>query len=107
MRLPEPWLSDIQKWAELNGNIQEVWLFGSRADDNAVPVKDDVDLAIVLMPPIVRSGRTSHDWAGGNYQKFGDEWRRELVAIVGRHVDLAIYDAALMAGAVPLWRRAD
>ena len=51
MRLPSEWQNAIAQWAELNGNIKEVWLFGSRADDKAIPVKDDVDLAIVLMPP--------------------------------------------------------
>ena len=104
MRLPEAWLTGITKWAQQNGSIMEVWLFGSRADDKVIPVKDDVDIAIVLMPPILRPGRAPHDWANGNYQRFGDDWQRELAAIVGGRVDLAIYDPNVTRG-VRLWSR--
>jgi predicted nucleotidyltransferase len=56
-QIPVAWLEGIRQWAEANGNIQEVWLFGSRARGEATEEKD-VDLAITLMPP-----KGNHDWA--------------------------------------------
>jgi predicted nucleotidyltransferase len=84
MGLPEAWHRAIEQWAEQNSNITEVWLFGSRARGEATDDKD-VDLAITLMP-----AKESHDWAAGNYLKFGDQWQRELAALVGRSVDLEL-----------------
>ena len=102
--LPEAWRLAIEQWAEQNGNIKEVWLFGSRARGEATDDKD-VDIAITLMPP-----QGSHDWALGNYQCFGDDWQRELSRLVRRHVSLEVrmgLPAKADAEAVLLWKRAD
>ena len=102
-QLPEAWRRDIEQWAEQNGSIKEVWLFGSRARDEATDDKD-VDIAITLMPP-----KGSHDWALGNYCRFGDQWQRELAALVRRSVDLQLkigLPAEDDAEAVLLWERA-
>jgi predicted nucleotidyltransferase len=61
-KLPETWRRAIEQWAVQNGNIKEVWLFGSRARGEATDDKD-VDIAITLMPL-----QGSHDWALGDYQ---------------------------------------
>jgi len=104
VQLPDAWLRSIQHWAEQNGNIQEVWLFGSRARGEATEVKD-VDIAITLRPP-----KDNHDWALGNYQKFGDDWQRELAQLMGRSVDLELkigLPPEADAEAVLLWKRDD
>jgi predicted nucleotidyltransferase len=98
----EAWLRAIEQWAERNDSIKEVWLFGSRARGEATDVSD-VDIAITLMPP-----KGSHDWARGNYWRFGDQWQRELAALVGRHVSLELRTCLppkADADAVLLWKR--
>jgi predicted nucleotidyltransferase len=42
MQLDESWLRGIEQWAEGNGNVFEVWLFGSRARGDAT-TESDVD----------------------------------------------------------------
>jgi predicted nucleotidyltransferase len=83
-QLPEAWRRSIQQWAKQKDSIQEVWLFGSRARGEAT-AKKDVDIAITLIPP-----KGNHNWALGNYERFGDDWQRELSELVGRSVDLAL-----------------
>ena len=103
-KLPEAWRRAIEQWAVQNGNIKEVWLFGSRARGEATDDKD-VDIAITLMPL-----QGSHDWALGNYQCFGDDWQRELSRLVRRHISLELrmgLPAKADAEAVLLWKRAD
>jgi predicted nucleotidyltransferase len=101
-QLPEAWRTVIEQWAEQNGSIKEVWLFGSRARGETT--KDsDVDIAVTLMPP-----KGPHDWALGNYQRFGDDWQRELSKLIGRHVSLELrmgLPANADAEAVLLWQR--
>jgi predicted nucleotidyltransferase len=80
--LPNEWMRGLRSWASANKNVCELWLFGSRADGTSRP-ESDVDLGIGLMPP---NGK--HNWALGNFADLKDEWRRELEAIVGRHVSL-------------------
>jgi predicted nucleotidyltransferase len=82
MDMRDEWLSGLRSWASANQNVRELWLFGSRADNTSRP-DSDVDLAVGLMPP-----KGNHNWALGNYLALGDEWKRELEAIVGRHVSL-------------------
>jgi predicted nucleotidyltransferase len=82
MDMREEWLHGLWAWASANGNVQELWLFGSRADGHARP-DSDVDIAIALMPAA---------FAYGNYVALGDGWQRELEAIVGRHVSLEATD---------------
>jgi predicted nucleotidyltransferase len=82
MDMREEWLRGLREWAEHNGNVRQLWLFGSRAEGTSRP-ESDVDLGIGLMPPT-----GNHDWAHGAYRALGDEWKRELEAIVGRHVSL-------------------
>src|SRR5262245_9149751 len=85
MQLPQAWHENIGQWAARTPSVREVWLFGSRARDEAEPYSD-VDLAIVLTQPT----RGGHDWARGNYERFGDDWQNELKAMVGRHVSLEL-----------------
>src|SRR5262245_35947217 len=102
LQMIEAWLRAIEQWAEQNDSIKEVWLFGSRARGDATDVSD-VDIAITLMPP-----KGSHNWALGNYLRFGDQWQRELAALVGRHVSLALrmgLPPKADAEAVLLWKR--
>jgi predicted nucleotidyltransferase len=62
MDMPKVWLRDLRAWASANGNVRELWLFGSRADGHARP-DSDVDIAIALMPAA---------FAFGNYIALGD-----------------------------------
>jgi predicted nucleotidyltransferase len=78
----DEWLHGLRAWAVANENVQEIWLFGSRARGDARE-DSDVDLALALMPP---DGKTN--WALGNYFAFESEWKRQLEAIVGRAVSI-------------------
>ena len=49
MDMPDDWLRELRSWAKDNGNVRELWLFGSRAQGCARP-DSDVDLAIALVP---------------------------------------------------------
>jgi predicted nucleotidyltransferase len=80
MDMQDEWLSALRSWASANDSFRELWLLGSRATGESRP-DSDVDLAVALMPA---KGR--HDWALGNYFGLGDQWQRQLEAIVGRHV---------------------
>ena len=106
MDMREEWLQDLSLWARSNENVCELWLFGSRADGRSRP-HSDVDIAISLMP-----ATGSHNWAFGNYVALGDEWQRQLEAIVGRHVSLEAMepgspgDALVRGTGVLLWSRA-
>ena len=99
----DQWVRSLVQWASANGNVRELWLFGSRANGRT-HAGSDVDLAICLAPP---HGR--HDWALGNYVASGDEWSRQLEAIVGRHVSLEAIkpgtdeDAIVREHGVRLW----
>ena len=77
MDMKEEWLHGLCAWASNNGNVRELWLFGSRAIGRSEP-GSDVDLAVLLMP---------HDWAFANYVALHMEWKEQLEAIVGRDVD--------------------
>jgi predicted nucleotidyltransferase len=93
MDLSETELRGIREWAGETDAVQEVWLFGSRAKGSARQ-DSDIDLAIELRPP-----EDNHDWARGDYERFGDEWQRKLAEITGRDVSLELMDRIL------LWRR--
>jgi predicted nucleotidyltransferase len=82
MDMRDEWLCGLRSWASRNENVRELWLFGSRADGTSRP-ESDVDIGLGLMPA---SGK--HNWAFANFGDLRDEWRRELEAIVGRHVSL-------------------
>jgi predicted nucleotidyltransferase len=103
--MPNEWLAGLHQWASGNVNISELWLFGSRAAGRSRP-DSDVDLALALMPP---TGK--HDWAAGNYIALHSEWKRELEAIVGRHVSLEASepgsdeDAMVRRTGKLLWKR--
>jgi predicted nucleotidyltransferase len=106
MDMQDEWLSGLRSCAARNGNIRELWLFGSRAQGRS-RLESDVDLAVVLMPP---DGK--HNWALGNYLALGDDaWKRELESIVGRHVSLEAIeadsdgDAVVRRPGVRLWAR--
>lgn len=82
MDMRDDWLSGLRSWANANGSVRELWLFGSRADDTARP-DSDVDIGLGL---VRKNG--DHDWALGNYYALGDKWQLELEKIVGRDVSL-------------------
>jgi predicted nucleotidyltransferase len=105
MDMREEWLHGLRKWASDNGSVRELWLFGSRADGRARP-DSDVDVAVALMP-----ATDGTDWALGNYFALHGDWKRQLEAIVGRHVSLEVivpgtpeHEAVRRSGAV-LWSR--
>jgi predicted nucleotidyltransferase len=82
MDLPDEWRHGLCLWASGNDSVLQLWLFGSRAKGTA-RADSDIDIAITLMPKI---GDT--DWALGNYFALHRDWKRQLEAIVGRHVSL-------------------
>jgi predicted nucleotidyltransferase len=105
MDMRDEWLRGLRSWASRNDAISELWLFGSRATGRLRP-DSDVDVAVVLIPSV-----GSHDWAGGNYVACHSEWKRQLEAIVGRHVSLEAVepgtkeDAAVRKSGKLLWVR--
>jgi predicted nucleotidyltransferase len=104
MDMLDEWVHGLRAWASANGNVHELWLFGSRADGSARP-ESDVDIAIALIPPV-----DDHNWALGNYFVLRSEWQRQLEAIVGRHVSLEAilpdtFDAVVRRTWVLLWAR--
>ncbi len=84
MDMQPEWLHGLREWAQSNGNVRQLWLFGSRARGNARE-NSDVDIALALMPP---DGK--HDWALGNYFALEGEWKQQLKAIVERDVSMAV-----------------
>jgi predicted nucleotidyltransferase len=82
MDMQDEWLRGLRSWASDNGSVRELWLFGSRATGRSRP-DSDVDIALALM-----AATDGTDWALGNYFALHGNWKRELEAIVGRHVSL-------------------
>jgi len=105
MDIQDDCLRHLRLWASKNDCVRELWLFGSRARGDSSP-ESDVDLAIALMPAVGK-----HDWAAGAYFALHSEWKRQLEAIVGRHVSLEAIvpgtdeDAAVRCSGVRLWAR--
>ena len=85
MDMRDEWLSELRSWADDNGNVCELWLFGSRSTGRSRP-DSDVDIAIALMP----RAADGTDWALGSYFALHSDWKRQLEAIVGRHVSLEV-----------------
>jgi predicted nucleotidyltransferase len=102
--MDDEWLRGLRSWASKNDCVRELWLFGSRAK-GCSRSDSDVDIALCLMPAI-----GNHDWAAGNYIVHSD-WKRELEAIVGRHVSLEAikpgskYDEEVRYTGALLWTR--
>jgi predicted nucleotidyltransferase len=80
----ELFVKSLRDWAEANGSVKELWLFGSRAKGTS-RFESDVDIAVALMPA---QGR--HNWALGNYVDQQPQWKEQLETIVGRKVDLCL-----------------
>jgi predicted nucleotidyltransferase len=105
MQMRPEWVRGLCSWAEANGNVRQLWLFGSRARGDARE-DSDVDIALALMPP---DGK--HDWALGNYFASDSEWKQQLQAIVGRDVSIEplvpgeASDARVRREGVLLWAR--
>jgi hypothetical protein len=103
--LPDGWRDGCIAWAQSNGSLSELWLFGSRGPKGGACFGSDVDIGIALMPPIC-----NNNWAYGNYQALGDTWQGELERIVGRHVSLEAMlpgnegNAIIRSTGVCLWR---
>ena len=98
-------LRGLREWAATNGNVRQLWLFGSRARGDSRPYSD-VDIALALMPG---DGRT--DWAMGNYFALEGEWKRQLKAILQREVSLGVIvpgedaDVRVRREGILLWAR--
>lgn len=74
----------LREWAEANGNIRELWLFGSRAKGTS-RFESDADIAVALIPALGK-----HNWALGNYVDQQPQWKEQLETIVGCKVDLRL-----------------
>jgi predicted nucleotidyltransferase len=100
------WKAALIDWAQLNGSVSELWLFGSRGPKGGATVASDVDIGLVLMP-----ADEGHDWALGNYAALQEEWQAELEAIVVRHVSLVAMlpgnagDREIRSTGARLWKR--
>jgi predicted nucleotidyltransferase len=94
MDMPDDWLRELRSWAKDNGNVRELWLFGSRAQGCARP-DSDVDLAIAFMPD---TGAGSSPLA--NFGALRSTWRARLKEIVGRHVS---FEGMVPGAADPDW----
>ena len=99
------WISALKAWAANNGNVAELWLFGSRAKDTARP-DSDIDVAVVLMPP---TGK--HNWALANFVQGFDDWKAQLrdavdwpVSLISIGADSEL-DGEVRATGVCLFRR--
>jgi predicted nucleotidyltransferase len=103
--LPDVRVRELCGWAERTAAVKELWLFGSRARDEARP-ESDVDLALVLMPAVGK-----HDWASGDYFALHSEWKSALERVVGRHVSLEAIqpdtpeDRIVRTSGILLWSR--
>ena len=84
MDMQEKWVSALRAWAMANNSVRELWLFGIRATGRS-RYDSDIDLAIALM-----ATKGVDNWALGKYMALGDDWQRELSALVGRHVSLEV-----------------
>lgn len=76
-------LRTIAEWAAGRPEIDEVWLFGSRAKGTSRP-DSDFDVGFVLAPPL----EDGTDWALGNFLPLGGGWKADLVSRLGRPVSL-------------------
>jgi predicted nucleotidyltransferase len=100
------WVRGLRAWAAANGNVRQLWLFGSRARGDARP-DSDVDIALALMPP---DGK--HDWALGNCFALEVEWKQQIKTIVAP-LDVSLEpivpgedaDARVRREGVLLWAR--
>jgi predicted nucleotidyltransferase len=99
MDMRDEWIRELCSWASQNGSVRKLWLFGSRAKGGSHS-GSDVDIAITLMPAIGK-----HDWAAGNYMDFHGDWKRQLEAIVGRHVSLEAIEDNVDLERTLLWTR--
>ena len=67
MDMRDEWLRALCSWASENGNVRDLWLFGSRAD-GTTRLGSDIDIGVGLMPP-----KGKHDWALGNWSALHDQ----------------------------------
>jgi predicted nucleotidyltransferase len=105
MDMQPEWVRGLCEWAAANGNVRQLWLFGSRARGDARE-DSDVDIALALM-----SGDGKTDWALGAYFALESEWKQQLAAIVERDVSLGVIvpgeaaDVRVRREGVLLWSR--
>src|ERR1700730_13878134 len=45
------WKAVLIEWAQLNGSVRELWLFGSRGPKGGATVASDVDIGLALCRP--------------------------------------------------------
>lgn len=84
--MDEECLNSLRAWAVANGNLRELWLFGSRAKGTS-RLDSDADIAIALMP-----SQGAHNWALATYIERKPEWIDQLRVIVGCEVDLCLIE---------------
>lgn len=105
--LPSGCLDNVIAWAQGNGAVSELWLFGSLGPKGGAHVGSDLDIGIVLMPP----KKANRDPAYGALADLGLIWQAELEEIVGRHVSLehlmpgTDFDVRTRSTGTRLWRR--
>jgi hypothetical protein len=105
--LPGGCADDVIAWAQGNGAVSELWLFGSRGPNGSALVGNDLDIGIVLTPP----KKANRDPALGAYHDLWRVWEAELEDIVSRHVSLepmlpgTDFDVKTRSTGVCLWRR--
>ena|SRR5271167_2387994 len=80
----EVFIKNLREWAEANGSVKELWLFGSRAKGTS-RFESDTDIAVALIP-----AQGKHNWAYGNYVDQKPQWKEQLETIVGCEVDLCL-----------------
>jgi predicted nucleotidyltransferase len=84
--MDEVFIKGLREWAEANGNVKELWLFGSHAKGTS-RFESDVDIAVALIPP-----QGKHNWAYGNYVVQQPQWKEQLETIVSCKVDLCMIE---------------
>jgi predicted nucleotidyltransferase len=105
MDMRDEWIAALRAWAANNGNVHELWLFGSRAKGAPRP-DSDIDIALALMPP---DGK--HNWALAAYAESFEEWKSELRAAVVWNISLVAIgpkfemDTIVRTTGILLWRR--
>ncbi len=80
----EDWCSKLAEWATAKPQIDEVWIFGSRARGDHRP-DSDLDVALIMTPGLLGTRY-------GNWAFLSDDWKEELSGLLPVTVDLDVGD---------------